>query len=128
MAGVPVPVRRRTSFINSTEVDNRDEYVPTSRYKNTKYFRRTIPNIGQQLEPETWNPPSISQSADDLFTKVQPGEEGRLDLISYRVYRLEELWWVIAFVNDIIDPFEDIVVDRKLRYPRFEVVATLVLS
>lgn len=126
--GVPVPVRRRTSFIDSMEVDNRDEFVPSSRYKNAKYFRRTIPNIGQRLEPETWTPPSIPVSDNDLFTEIQAGEVGRLDLVASRVYRLEGLWWVIAFANDIIDPFEEATVGRKLRYPPFETVATAVLS
>lgn len=126
--GVPVPVRRRTSYINSTEVDNRDEFISTSRYKNTKYYRRTIPNIGQVIEPETWVPPEIPKTANDLYTKVKPGEEGRLDLIAFRVYRLEGLWWVIAFMNDIIDPFEEVTVNRELRYPPFETVATQVLS
>lgn len=128
MPTVPVPIRRRSSLINSTEVDNRDEFVPTSRYKDARYFQRTLPDIGRRIEPETWTPPSIPRSDNDLYTKVFAGEEGRLDLIALRVYRLEGLWWVIAFANDIIDPFEEVTVNRELRYPPFDTVATTILS
>jgi len=113
--------------ISSEEVDNRDEYVATSRYRNSRYFQRKIPGVGQRIEPETWMPPEIPLSDDDLYTKVRAGEEGRLDLIALRVYRLEGLWWVIAFANDIIDPFEEVTVERVLRYPPFDTVATRVL-
>lgn len=33
----------------------------------------------------------------------------RFDLISYEVYQIPDLYWVIALYNNIIDPFEDIV-------------------
>lgn len=128
MAGIPVPVKRRSLSISSEEVENRDDYLPSSRYKDAKYFQRKVPGVGQRLEPETWTPPAIAPSDQDLFTKVKSGEVGRLDLIALRVYRLSSLWWVIAYANDIIDPFEEVTVDRILRYPPFDLVATRVLA
>ena len=110
------------------EVDNRDVFIPTSRYKELRYFKREIEGIGLRIEPETWIPPEIPPSQEDFFTKVLPGEIGRLDLVALRVYRLSSLWWVIAFANDIIDPFEEVVVDLILRFPPFKKVSTTILS
>ncbi len=111
----------------SVEVENRDRYPATSRYRNSRYYRREIQRNEFQIEPETWNPFSIPETAEDKYTKVQPGEEGRLDLISLRVYRTSALWWVIAFANDIIDPF-GVVSQDTLRYPPFDFVASNILA
>lgn len=109
------------------EVDNRDTFPATSRYKGHRYFKREIRRNVLRVEPETWQPPDIEPSATDLQTQVKPGEEGRLDLVARRVYGNEQLWWVIAFINDIIDPFNEVTVGRKLRFPPFDIVATNVL-
>ena len=114
-------------IVSSVAVENRDPYPPTSRYKSSKYYQRTIPGIGRFIESESWTPPDLKPEVTDLFTKVQPGEEGRLDLVALRVYNLSALWWVIAYVNNIIDPF-NVAVDTVLRYPPFDKVATRVLT
>ncbi|MCG8434351.1 MAG: hypothetical protein MJA83_10005, partial [Gammaproteobacteria bacterium] len=106
-------------------------YPPTSRHKNTRYFKRRIKGLQgfqEVIEQETWIPPEIPVTQNDLRTKVEPGEIGRLDLIALRVYNNSSLWWVIAFVNDIVDPFEEATAGRELRYPPFETVASTVLA
>lgn len=123
-----IPVKQEIKVIESNLVDNRDDYVPTSRYKNARYYQRDIPGIGKRVEPETWQPPDIAESVDDLFVEVRSGEEGRLGIISERVYRVASLWWVIAYVNNIVDPFEEVTVGRVLRYPTFDRVTSLVLA
>lgn len=128
MASVPVPVRRRSKSLTSVEVENRDQYPATSRYKSVRYFQRGIPGIGKNIEAESWEPPALEKTDKDLYTTVKPGEEGRLDLVALRVYRLQQLWWVIAVFNDIIDPFEEAAVGRVLRYPPFDSVATNILT
>jgi hypothetical protein len=128
LASTPVQQTRRSSVLTNTEVKNSDEYPASSRYRSTRYFQRDIPEVGTFVEPETWSPPNIKPSSSDLFTKVQSGEEGRLDLVAARVYKMQQLWWVIAFINDIIDPFEEVTVGKILRYPPFDVVSSKVLS
>jgi len=128
MAGVPVPVIRRSSVLRSSEVENRDLYPATSRYRSVKYFQRDTPSVGSYVEAESWYPTEIPKSQTDLFTKVKSGEEGRLDLVALRVYGLPQLWWVIAFANDVIDPFEEITVNRVLRYPPIDYVSTNILT
>ncbi len=124
-----VDIDRRTRL--NERVENTDPYPPTSRHKDSRYFKRRIQGltaIEEVVEQETWVPPDIPISQNDLSTKVEAGEIGRLDLVALRVYNNEKLWWVIAFVNDIVDPFEEITAGRKLRYPPFETVASVVLA
>lgn len=41
----------------------------------------------------------------ELTHRVKENEVNRLDLISWKYYKTPELFWVIAAVNNIIDPF-----------------------
>ena len=52
---------------------------------------------------ETWQPFDIPPSEGDALHVVTPGEEGRLDLISYRYYNNSNYDWVIAMVNNLPD-------------------------
>lgn len=110
------------------EVENNEGYPSTSRYKDDRFFKRTIKGIGIRVETDPWTPPSIEPDATDLVTKVKAGEEGRLDLISARVYRTDSLWWLLAYFNDIEDPFEEVAAGMEIRYPNFDRVAANVLS
>lgn len=49
---------------------------------------------------------------------VTQASEGRPDLISQRVYDTVELWWLILLANDIIDPFDELYVGRRLKIPQ----------
>ena len=118
----------RDVTLTSQQVNNSDRYPATSRYKSARYFQRNIPGVGMFVEPETWTPPAIKPSPNDYFTLVGSGEAGRLDLVAARVYRMEQLWWVIAYVNNIIDPFTEVVAGMTLRYPRFSDVVSKVLG
>lgn len=81
------------------------EYNQTSRYYNADY---------------TYNLPQ-----DNFFKKeytydtttVLAEEDGRLDLVSYRMYGTPVNWWIIARFNAIINP-ETAVVGTKLKIPR----------
>lgn len=110
------------------QVENRDVYPATSRYRNSTYYQRHIRGIGVRVEPSLWEPPEIPLADDDLYTQIQPGEEGRLDLVAVRVYRNQDLWWVLGYYNSIVDPFTQTPVGTSLRYPRFERIASLALS
>lgn len=128
MAIIPTANSRRKRYVSSEEIDNRDQYPATSRYKGSRYFNRKSYGVPSTVEPETWSPPEILPSPNDRFTTVKAGEVGRLDLISARVYGTDKLWWVIAYINDIIDPIEGTYVNRELRYPPFDTVASQILS
>lgn len=73
-----------------------------SRYKGLK---RLINEDGDTYI-ETPNKYSIRESHEDIFYSVEMGYENRLDLISYKFYNTPFLYWVIATVNNINNPFE----------------------
>jgi len=66
----------------------------------------------------------VPHSSDDLI-KVSPGQEDRLDLISTQSYGTPNLWWVIARVNDLLDPDIGFEVAQQIRVPTKERLATL---
>lgn len=47
------------------------------------------------------------------------GEEGRPDLLSYRIYGNTQYWWILMFYNDKIN-IEDIKTSDILYYPKLD--------
>jgi hypothetical protein len=58
----------------------------------------------------------IPDASDTLFT-VPPGGVNRLDSISMQFYGTPALWWVIARVNNVIDPLLGVGLDQQIRIP-----------
>lgn len=67
--------------------------------------------------------PVVSDATDELYTVPQAGE-GRLDLISQQFYGTPELWWVIALVNNLIDPLVGFTTGQTIRVPKKERLAS----
>ena len=57
----------------------------------------------------------INYSGDITVHEIQTGET--LDSISYTYYNSPEFWWVIAWYNNIINPFCGFKSDRTLDIP-----------
>ena len=93
----------------------------SSRYKDTQYAR-----IRHTSYYGLWRRPSelaqMRVSSSKVHT-VRDGNVGRLDRISYEEYDTVGFWWVIAAVNDIIDPRTDMSVGQRLLIPDFADVA-----
>lgn len=53
------------------------------------------------------------------FTVTQTFEN-RIDLISMRFYNTYDLGWLICDYNDIIDPFDEIVIGKVLNIPNLQ--------
>lgn len=64
-----------------------------------------------------WNPVTIEPRADDIIHFVSQHEIGRIDLIAHKYYKDSRLWWIIALVNDIKDPWDDLTMGKTLRIP-----------
>lgn len=65
----------------------------------------------------TWIPADIPFSPADQYHVVSSLDVGRLDLIAYKFYQTPELWWVLAAVNEIFFPPEDMEEGDVLRIP-----------
>jgi len=84
----------RTQFYKTVTVDNTIEFDYLDN--NLSYFRMNYP-VGQYLV-----------TSKDLL---------RPDLISYTVYNSVEYWWIICYVNQILNPFTDLIPGMKLTIP-----------
>jgi len=64
----------------------------------------------------------------DLVVEVTQATAGKLDLIAFESYGKSELWWVIAELNQIVDPMTEIQVGVELRVPRRERVFNILTA
>lgn len=58
----------------------------------------------------------IQDASDELYT-VPPGGVNRLDAISNKFYGTPALWWVIARVNNVLDPLFGVALNSQIRIP-----------
>lgn len=88
-------------------------YRNNSRYRNIRTLRDSETN---RLYHENINTTIIPDSSDDQYFTVSIVEENRLDIIANTFYNTPRYWWILAFANNIIDPF-DVPVGTRLRIP-----------
>lgn len=91
----------------------------------SRFFWQDLYLDGNKKFWGTWKPVAVPSSPSDTYFTVTEAMAGRLDLISYEFYQTPELWWLLAEVNDIFFPPEEVVVGLMLRVPSFSVLATL---
>lgn len=83
----------------------------TSRYTNTPYYFDTIENkevygIGTNLKTQ----------AEFVTHKVKSNDT--LDSLALKYYNNPTFWWIIAYYNDIQDPFKPLIAKfETLRIP-----------
>jgi nucleoid-associated protein YgaU len=58
----------------------------------------------------------VPDATDELY-RVPAGGESRLDLISQKFYGVPDLWWVIALVNNMLDPLVGATTGQNIRIP-----------
>lgn len=61
---------------------------------------------------------------DDATTNIlyydtyEVGSDAWWDNISYDIYGTPELWWVVAMMNDVVNPFEELEEGSNIKYLR----------
>jgi hypothetical protein len=83
---------------------------------HSAYIDTPVYQIGGDIFFGLLRDPITPDLTDGSFTVTQ-GFENRLDLISNNFYGTQDLWWVIAMVNDIMDPLLGVQVNTILRIP-----------
>lgn len=78
------------------------------------YFYNILKNL---YFPEEMSP--------SLFTTIQPLPGELLPQLSYRLYKVVNLWWLIAGVNDIKNPLEPLNADDTLKVVSSPVIRTV---
>jgi nucleoid-associated protein YgaU len=61
--------------------------------------------------------PAVVSDPTDIMYTVPAGGRYRFDLISAQFYGVPDLWWVIAIVNNVIDPLLAIPPGTLIRVP-----------
>jgi len=85
---------KRTDFFKEVSINNTTEY---DHLNNTLYrFTMKYPVKYYRI------------AEDDVM---------RPDLISWKVYQTVDYWWLICFVNNIQDPFNDIISGDLIKIP-----------
>lgn len=91
-----------------------------SRFRATRVV--TDPDLGKRFAE--WRPPPRVAVGERLYVVTQ-ADLGRPDLISYKMYDTVDLWWMVLWYNNILDPFSMEVGDR-LRIPDHETLMAAV--
>jgi hypothetical protein len=86
-----IPKRNKSGFVYQDE--------------QKRYFFGTFPAIIIPPHP-----------SDKLYV-LNSSDVARPDLLSYKLYKTPELYWVILWLNNIVDPFEGMYPGMLLRVP-----------
>lgn len=108
----------KTVFLENTEPSR-----PLSRYNNI----RLLLNSERIPVQETWEMEEIEENERDRYFEVTAEFAHRPDLISLYFYGTEQLYWVIAFVNKLSEPFAQTQVGLRLRIPDRDTVFQSIL-
>lgn len=72
-----------------------------------------------------FNSRTIPEDSTDTYYTVQVEDEYRLDTLAYNLYGSTFLWWIIALVNDIRNPFTQPKAGDVLRIPSFNRIMSI---
>jgi hypothetical protein len=101
-------------------IENKEPNRTLSRYNKIAFLltkRDPFSSSDPVAIQESWDPPTIPVLPNDHYVQVLPEWENRPDLISLEFYGTEQLYWVIAYVNGMTDPFAETYIGRRLRIP-----------
>ncbi len=65
----------------------------------------------------TFTVPELPPHSSDQIYAIEPGDVGRPDLISYKMYKTPAYYWVLLWINGISDPFEGMYPGMAVRIP-----------
>ena len=88
-----------------------------ARYTNSDGEEETISNIFNSLLVR-----GDFLSDYNSYDVAEIGQKNTWEQISYQVYGSVNLWWLICMVNKIQDPFEELVVGKKLKIIKASIV------
>lgn len=100
---------------NIIQIIDSSEFRLVNRLSRYNVLKRVVNEEGD-IYIETPTKIVIPETSSDAFYSVEKGYEDRLDLISFKFYNTPLLWWAIAEMNNISNPF-DVKAGLVLRIP-----------
>jgi len=67
----------------------------------------------------------LDETHDGIF--VVSSEEGRPELVSYKIYRDTQYWWILMYYNGLLS-YEEVQSDMNLKYLRLPKLESYVLE
>ena len=61
--------------------------------------------------------PAVAPNSTDIIYTVPPAGQYRLDLISTQFYGVPDLWWILAAVNNVLDPLVAMPAGTRIQVP-----------
>lgn len=87
--------------------------------KSSRYVHGGKTEVGE-LGLEWWEKRNLSVDSTDTSFVVDTFHANRLDLIASIFYGEPRWWWVLAQINNILDPMQEVVEGRILFIPTRE--------
>ena len=84
--------------------------------KLSRYVHGGSTEVGE-IGLEWWERRVIPTNSTDILFTVDKFHENRLDLIANVFYGQPKYWWIIAQVNNILDPNVEVIEGRQLAIP-----------
>ena len=60
-----------------------------------------------------------------FYDSYEVGDDSWWDNISYEIYGTPHLWWIIALMNEVVNPFEELIEGTNINYLREEYLYVL---
>lgn len=87
--------------------------------KSSRYVHGGVTEVGE-LGLEWWERQNIPTADTDTIFTVDSFHANRLDLISSAFYGEPRWWWVIAQINNILDPQQEVIEGLVISIPTRE--------
>ena len=85
-------------------------------YNRETLFQKNIVNGVKEDDMGSIDFPELLASDVYSWTLVKREEQCRPDLVSYRLYGTDQLWWLVMWLNGISDPWHDLMPRVALKY------------
>ena len=90
-------------------------------YNRETLFQKNIVDDVKEVDMGSIDFPELDEAKVYSWTTVRDQEYCRPDLVSYRLYGTDELWWFVMWLNGISDPYLPIdKINNAFKYRRIK--------
>lgn len=91
-------------------------------YNREALFQKNIVNGVMEADLGSIDFPELLSTDVYSWTLVKREEQCRPDLLSFRLYGTDQLWWFVMWLNGISDPWHDLMPRVAIKYiPRDQI-------
>ena len=93
--------------------------INSTSIKSSRYVSGGVTEVNSTAL-EWWERGVIAPDSTDFYYAVEQNLEGRIDLIANKFLGEPRHWWIIAMLNNILDPYNEIRTGTLLLIPTAE--------